>query len=144
MHPPQTNWVTSYPQLRRGQRLALLLYTVFLTAVSLLPSGQLPGIPNWSNLFSPDKVAHFGAYAIFALLLSLELYPRYFSRGIVYAILTAALFGALMEVLQGVSGLGREADYVDMAANSLGTLLGALLFLLGHQFYKWAFPPGKA
>lgn len=49
-----------------------------------------------------------------------------------------------MEVLQGVSGLGREADYVDMVANTLGALLGGLFFLLGCQCYKWAFPSGIA
>ena len=96
----------------------------------------MPRIPNWSDLFSPDKVAHFGAYAIFALLLSVELYPRFSGKGIVYAVLAAAGFGALMEVLQGLTGLGREADPVDMVANLLGALLGAVTFWLCLQLYK--------
>ncbi|OAV42998.1 VanZ family protein [Lewinella sp. 4G2] len=115
-----------------------------LALVSLLPSRQLPEIPDWSSLFSPDKVAHFGAYAIFALLLSVEFHPRGGLRGACLAFLIAALFGALMEVLQGVSGTGRSADLIDIAANCIGALIGCLLFLFIHQLYKWAFPPGRA
>ena len=112
--------------------------------MSLLPSKSLPKIPNWSDLFSPDKVAHFGAYAIFAVLLSLPLYARYNFRGILAAVVASASFGALMEFLQGVSGMGRDADYVDMVANLLGAILGGLLFLLATKFTTTAFPTGRA
>lgn len=128
----------------RLQRLALIFYAVFLVIVSLLPSDNLPKIPDWSDLFSPDKAAHFGVYAFFAVLLSAELYPRSSTKGILYAILLASAFGALIEILQGISGLGRQADFIDMAANGLGACLGGLLFWAAHKLYKSVFPPGKA
>ncbi len=128
---------------RRWQRLVIVLYAVALSAVSLLPTEKLPAIPNWSDLFSPDKIAHFGAYALFTLLLSFELVPRFGGRGLLYAVLLAAAFGALMELLQGAMGVGREADYVDMVANLLGALLGGLFFWLANKLYTQVFPSRK-
>ena len=46
------------------------------------------------------------------------------------AALYSALFGATMEVLQGISGTGREFDPVDMVANLIGALLGAMVFVV--------------
>ena len=95
-------------------------------------------------MFSPDKVAHFIAYGIFALLLSFDFRPRYGKRAVPYAILFAASFGALVEVLQGVMGLGRDMDPVDMVANALGALLGGGLFALVTKLYNTAFPSREA
>ena len=142
--PPKRTGVASLLRNPRLQWLALILYTALLTVTSLVPSGRLPTIPDWSDLFSPDKVAHFGAYAILAVLLSLRLYPRYAGRGILAAILIAACIGALLEVLQGLTGLGRQADYVDMVANLLGATIGGLLFAGSYKLYKSAFPTGRA
>ena len=139
-HPPIKSPSASNPRLRRLQRWALLAYGALLLLTSLLPSNRLPRIPDWSDLFSPDKVAHFLAYGIFALLLSLDFRARYGKRAALYAILFAAAFGALIEVLQGVMNLGREMDAVDMVANSLGALLGGGLFALLTKLYNTASP----
>jgi len=106
-----------------------LAYSLLLTYASLAPGSKLPTIPDWSALFSPDKVAHFGAYAIFALLLSL-LNSERGTRGILVAVFLAVAYGALLEVLQAVMGTGRSFDPVDMVANFIGALLGGLLFFL--------------
>ena len=95
-------------------------------------------------MFSPDKVAHFLAYGIFALLLSLDFRARYGKRAALYAVIFAAAFGALIEVLQGVMNLGREMDAVDMVANSLGALLGGGLFALVTKLYNTASPSREA
>ena len=116
--------------------MALLLYLLLLALVSLLPNSSLPTIPDWTSLFSPDKVAHFAAYALLALLLSAEAYPRKRMGGIGLAILAAALFGAALEFLQAVIGTGRSFDPVDMVANALGALLGGLLATLVAKLWK--------
>jgi len=51
-------------------------------------------------------------------------------RAVLLAIFIAASFGALMEILQGISGTGRHFDPVDMVANLLGAILGGLVFYL--------------
>ncbi|MGB3801140.1 MAG: VanZ family protein, partial [Lewinella sp.] len=112
-----------------------------LTYVSLAPGQQIPGIFDWSELFSPDKIAHFGAYAFFAVLLSFAIGMASPGKRAATAALAAALFGALMEVLQGISGTGREYDPVDMAANLIGALLGGAIYLLYRQIvYKYLAP----
>jgi len=103
---------------------------------SLSPGSNLPKFPDWDLLFTPDKVAHFGAYGLFAVLLSVNFVERRGVWGIGLAVILAALFGVLMEILQGISGTGRNFDPVDMVANLLGALLGGALFLAYHSYQK--------
>lgn len=129
--PPFRDSPASDSQSRRVQRYLTLLYAGYLTYVSLAPGQRVPEIFNWGKLFSPDKVAHFGAYAIFAVLLSFSIGITSPPKRTVTAVFFAALFGVVMEVIQGVSGMGRSFDPVDMVANLIGALLGGLLY--------WAF-----
>ncbi|SEP85369.1 VanZ family protein [Neolewinella agarilytica] len=131
--PPKTKSEASSLNNRRLQRFAAVAYGLLLAYVSLAPGTKLPAIPDWSTLFSPDKVAHFGAYAIFALLLSV-LYSERGAKGILFAVFIAAAYGTLMEFLQAVAGTGRSFDPVDMVANLLGAILGGLLFFLFYYF----------
>jgi VanZ family protein len=127
---PKKTEDASFLQSRRLQRFAVMVYALLLILVSLLPGSQLPSIPDWNLLFAPDKVAHFGAYAIFALLLSALFTERRKIWGIGAAVLLAAAFGALLEVFQGLAGTGRNFDPVDMVANLLGALIGGIIFFL--------------
>lgn len=118
-------------------------YAVLLAVVSLLPGSQLPTIPDWSQLFSPDKVAHFGAYALFALLLSVCTSKRGSRRSTVKAVIAAAAYGALLEVLQGIAGTGRQFDLVDMVANTLGAVIGGIFWRLLHYLINRLWPRPK-
>jgi len=119
--------------MRHLQWWATGLYALFLLVVSVLPGGNLPKIPDWNLLFAPDKVAHFGAYGVFALLLSVAFTGSRIKRAIPLAIFVSAFYGLLMEILQGISGTGRNFDVVDMVANLIGALLGGLFFYVLHQ-----------
>lgn len=60
------------------------------------------------------------------------------------AAFAAALFGVLMEVLQGIAGTGRDFDPVDMVANLIGAILGgAVYLLLRHLVFKHLTPVGS-
>jgi VanZ family protein len=128
--PPKRKWTASFVRNRRLQWLVTGTYALLLLLGSVLPGSKLPLIPDWSTLFSPDKVAHFGAYGLFALLLSVFFSERRIRWTILLAVLVAALFGGAMEILQGISGTGRSSDPVDMVANLLGATMGGLIFLL--------------
>lgn len=119
---------------QRIQWFVTAVYAVLLLIGSILPGDKLPTIPDWSTLFSPDKVLHFGAYGLFALLLSVSFSERRTKWAILRSITGAAIFGLAMEILQGLSGTGRSFDAVDMVANLLGALLGGLTFWLYQQF----------
>lgn len=122
---------------KRGiQWFASSAYAAFLLIVSLLPDGNLPSVPNWFSLFSPDKVAHFGAYGLFALLLSVSFSKSRIKRVVLYAVSVAAVYGVVMEILQGISGTGRHFDLVDMVANLLGAILGGFVYYLFTQLRK--------
>ncbi len=130
--PPKSSTAASYRKGRGVQRLLSLGYAIFLAVVSLKPGQQIPKIFDWSELFSPDKFAHFTAYAIFAVLLSFSIAGRSVLIPTATAVAAAALFGVLMEVLQGIAGTGRFYDPVDMVANLLGAILGGVIFAPLH------------
>lgn len=127
--PPKPVAPASRPQ-RRVQRYLTLAYALLLVYLSLAPGQQIPGIFDWGTLFSPDKVAHFGAYAVFALLLSTSFATGSAVKQTATVVITAATFGVLMEVLQAVAGTGRTFDPVDMVANLIGACLGGVAYLL--------------
>lgn len=129
-HTPKKTEGASSSRKQRIQWFASSAYAIFLLVISLLPGGNLPSVPDWFSLFSPDKVAHFGAYGLFALLLSVTFSKGRIYRAILYAVSIAAVYGIVMEILQGISGTGRHFDPVDMVANLLGAILGGLAFYL--------------
>jgi len=136
VRPPNKEVSASSFRNRPGRWSLAGGYAIFLLVVSLLPGQNMPAIPDWFALFSPDKVAHFGAYGVFALLLSVLIFDHSVKRAISRAILIAAAYGVGMEMLQAVSGTGRSFDYVDMVANLLGAMLGGLAFWLLKKITK--------
>ncbi|MCX8210155.1 MAG: VanZ family protein [Lewinella sp.] len=129
-HTPKKIERASSSRKQRIQWFASGAYALFLLVVSLLPGRSMPSIPNWFSLFSPDKVAHFGAYGLFALLLSAVFSESRIKRAIPCAVSVTAIYGIVMEILQGISGTGRQFDLVDMVANFLGAILGGLAYYL--------------
>ncbi len=122
--------MTSWRKLLARARLRWTigaLFTVGLIALSLaplsVPSGPQP-IPQ------ADKVAHFLLYALYAALILGMLFP--YRRGwkpILWTVAYCALFGALMEALQGAfPALGRQACVADAAANALGAMSAGAVF----------------
>lgn len=108
---------------RRRQWPAVLLWALILAVLSLVPSSRLPKINSWSELIAADKFAHALVYAIFAVLLYQVLENSRNAPKIV-TVVTAALYGVLMEFLQHFSSTGRAYELADMAANTIGALMG--------------------
>ena len=87
----------------------------------LAPPGRIPHL---------DKLVHLGEYGVLGLLLA-----RGFAgapgitgrRLIAITVLVGSAFAALDEIYQGTVP-GRNKDAVDWAADTLGLLLGAVLF----------------
>jgi VanZ family protein len=106
-------------RLPRPLRLALYaLATVILLYLCLAPSRDLPKVNLW------DKEEH--AIAWFVLTATgLLLSPRR-PRAIA---LYAFGVGAFVEVAQGLMGLGRDADWHDLAADSVGIVAALIGYL---------------
>ena len=100
-------------------RALFWLALVFALVMALLPQPPaLPGTPS-------DKTQHMIAFAVLSLLAALA-YPQARLGEIFIAM---AALGALIEVLQMIPALGRDAEFVDWLADCAASL--AMLALVG-------------
>ena len=99
-------------------------YLACIVWLSLIPSPpRLPGLFAW------DKLQHSGAYAILTLLGGLALgYGR--RKAWLVSAAVAVVAGGIMEILQGTCTLNRNADWLDLAADTVGAVAVAGVALL--------------
>jgi VanZ family protein len=103
------------------KRLAAVL---FWPALIVVVWGELT--PHPPRIEAPDKLLHFIAYFGLAGIATVALGRRY----IIAVILALIVLGGALEILQSFTG--RDAEWLDEAANACGAIAGAgcgLLFL---------------
>lgn len=89
-----------------------------------------PGATGVKTYFpQQDKVVHFIFYFVMVLLI-LKNFETIKTKEILIAIISTALYGVMMEVLQATMGMGRHFDNLDILANISGSLIGAAIFIL--------------
>jgi len=103
--------------LRYSLQFCVGAYTLFIVWASLRPAGTGMAIQHL------DKLVHFLVYAALAFGVSLA-WPRLPKIRVFWL---CALFGAALEVAQGLLTAGRTASGWDAVANSFGTALGVLV-----------------
>jgi len=126
----------------RYPRLWVALGWLFVTAavvVCLLPGRDLGALASYN-----DKFMHVSGYVALVVWFT-GIYPR--SRYFVIALLLFAM-GIAVELAQGWMHAGRQADFSDVVANTVGILLGvssSLLFLGGwmQKVEGWLVPRGR-
>jgi VanZ family protein len=94
-------------------------FATALWAASVIFLSLTPTLPKTGGLFD-DKIEHFSAYALLFLLAIMGWSKRFSSWQLV---VSAILFGGLMEVLQSLVP-GHSPEWLDLAANSTGAVLG--------------------
>lgn len=105
---------TLLPWLRRIGALA------FFPALVVVAWGELtPHPPRLAGPWAWDKADHFTAYFGLALLASLGWGLR---RSLVWIALGVIALGGALELLQSL--VGRDAEWLDQLANTLGALTG--------------------
>ncbi|MFI3269158.1 MAG: VanZ family protein [Rikenellaceae bacterium] len=105
-----------------------ITYTVLVTTLSLV---KLTPITHSVDVVGLDKLVHLLFYFGLTTLLLTQQWIRGRSittKRVVVIATAAALYGGVMEILQHF--IGRECSLLDMMANSLGALLGAVIFRL--------------
>ncbi|MHA6246815.1 VanZ family protein [Pontibacter sp. CAU 1760] len=105
---------------------------------TLLPSSSLPSVSVW-ELFSFDSFAHAFLFSIQTFLLVVGLAKQYTflllkHYPVKYALLFSSLFGISIELMQHFFIPGRHGDIIDVIANTIGCLLGIVLF---KWIYVW-------
>ncbi|MBW8323406.1 MAG: VanZ family protein [Prolixibacteraceae bacterium] len=107
--------------------LSVVLYVLGIMALSLLPPQDLPKIPLFRGA---DKVIHFMMYFVFSILFCWALRTeRHYSRLFFIVVLTIG-WGVLMEFIQFSMRMGRSFSWYDISANSLGVLVGIVIYVL--------------
>jgi len=102
--------------------LSLTILTLFsITVLSLWPATDLPNVPG------TDKTHHFIAYILLMLPTALKK-PKYW-RLIAIGFL---LFSGAIELIQPY--VNRYGEWLDLAANGLGILLGIFIAKLVNYF----------
>lgn len=118
--------------LRKSLFFLSLAYTSVLLLASLLNINSITrGLPSDS-----DKFLHATAHAILTGLWFLTLVYKFnikSLKSIVYASVFAVAFGVVIEILQGVLTQNRVADFKDILANVLGTVV-VVLIILGLRY----------
>jgi VanZ family protein len=104
--------------------LSRLAFFLFWPALALIVWGELTPHPPDVLSGTSDKLLHFTAYFGLAALAALALRTR---RAVLIAVLGLVALGGVLEILQSLTG--RDAEWLDEAANSLGVALGALASL---------------
>ncbi|WP_372367392.1 VanZ family protein [Candidatus Uabimicrobium sp. HlEnr_7] len=104
----------------------LFSYVAFLVYFSLQSPAHVNERYSLFNFAGADKIKHFTAYFLLAMLLLRFFYSQPKNTQIETTFLTATLLGILLEIMQIFTG--REFDFLDMAANSLGAGCFCLLY----------------
>jgi VanZ family protein len=96
---------------------------LFWPALAVVAWGELtPQPPPLPGPLQWDKAEHFTAYFTLALLASLGWGLR---RSLVWVFLAVVALGGALEIIQTM--VGRDGEWNDFAANSLGALVGLAL-----------------
>jgi VanZ family protein len=114
----------------------LILYWLILFVATTLPSKDLP------NTHVSDKIEHFTAYFILAVILNLAMmfqnkYPLLKRKAWLFTALIIMSYAALDEIHQ-LFIPGRDCEILDWVSDSSGVLLGLGLvrFLIIYFKYK--------
>jgi hypothetical protein len=113
--------------------LAWILWCLLVLGLSLVPHPPNLGL----SFLSWDKFQHAGAYALVTLLAGnclVRWRPQSARAAWGWAAAFALAFGALLEVLQGLTGGRRSSDPMDFLANSLGILSVCALVWLWRRW----------
>ena len=124
------------------EKLTRNSYPGILCGIVILILTGLPGsvFPRVKPVVGLDKVAHICMYAAFAFACLWGYRKQFVSNGIEYkkraillAVVISIAYGGLTELMQEYLVPSRTGDWFDLLADSVGTLIGALLF---HLFFR--------
>lgn len=106
-----------------------LTWTALVSYLCLVRSSEIP-VVQIENL---DKWVHSFFHLVFTLVWFLffrkKMWAQSILRPLVLAVGFSFVFGILIELLQNYLSTTRNADYLDVVANIVGSLLGLLLIL---------------
>ena len=107
-----------------------LIYLGGIAFLSLLPPNDLPDIPLFHGA---DKIIHACMYLGLSWLACWSMHAEIKHKWYYLIILFSIGWGVMMEIFQFLMHLGRSFEFNDMIGNSIGTLIGVLIYILMAQ-----------
>ncbi|UFH54190.1 VanZ family protein [Spirosoma sp. KNUC1025] len=106
-------------QFTTAARWLAIIWTIIMLIGCLTPHQDIPGpIIEWN-----DKAMHIAIFAPFSFLWMLSGFR------LNNVLIAGFLFGAFIELLQYLLPINRSADWIDLFADCIGTIVGAGLAL---------------
>lgn len=112
----------------RSYILLAVLWTGLTLYLSLASASTMAKLNIW-DFFGIDKLGHLAFYTIFSFLWCMGL-AREKPMMMLYVFVFADSFGFIMEIAQSFMSRGRILEINDIIANTLGVILGILLFII--------------
>ena len=103
-----------------------LIWSAIILGLSISPSISLP--PSWMDLIGWDKVGHLTFYAILAMTWAWG-FQKWGRPNLRRSIWISIFYGILIECVQYTFFPNRYFEVLDIIANIIGVLLGALIFV---------------
>ena len=110
-----------------------LIYLTIVAFLSLLPPNDFPDIPLF---LGADKVVHTCLYLGLTWLACWSMHAENKRVWYYLIVLFSISWGIIMEIFQYLMHMGRSFDVYDIFGNSIGTLIGALIYILMAQYKK--------
>lgn len=107
-----------------------IAWAIFIMILCSTPSSQFPTF-EWGSLFSFDKLGHFSVFAILSGLMTYGMWKNGAKLSFILILIIislASLYGFTIEILQGSVFKERYFEILDIIANIIGSIVGALAF----------------
>jgi VanZ family protein len=109
-----------------------LIWGIFVFVVVLIPGNFIPHVRTFSQWLQWDKMVHLVLFGILGLFLLRGFSKRrssvIFKRDYLITCVICVIYGGFTEYLQYSLSIGRDGNVYDFCANTVGTVLGCLLF----------------
>ncbi len=120
-----------------------LVWALIILVLTGMPGKYIPEVKTFWDWLSYDKLVHLFMFGTFSFLLLNGLREHYFnSRYRLYYVagfvILSMAYGLLTEVLQAHVFVGRDGNVYDFLADSVGAILGWLVFRLKYRKRKYS------
>ena len=113
--------------------LLSLLYLGIVAGLSLMPSDDVPDVQLFAGF---DKLVHACMYFGLTILACWTFHAEEKRIKIFYLVLFSVAWGFMMELSQLEMKIGRAFEWTDELSNSIGALLGAIVYAWIALTYK--------
>jgi len=115
------------------KKIILFLYIALITTMSILPASDIPKLKTFPYF---DKMVHIIMYAGLSYLMLWNLSENSSKRKYLGTFCFVFGWGFLMEIIQGISNMGRSFELIDIIANTSGIILGFITWVFLTKYVK--------